>query len=124
MKISIYQLMSLCLIFMGISSFTQKNSMKESATEVVIYKISAEKVGDYEAISKLPESFLQKQEGFISRKIYRDLKNPQIFLDIVEWESLEAGEKAAQNLEKDEALLPFLQATEEVISFSHYQSYP
>ena len=124
MKISIYYLMSLCLLFLGISSFTQKNSMKESATEVVIYKISAEKVGDYEAISKLPESFLQKQEGFINRKIYRDLKNPQIFLDIVEWESLEAGENAAKNLESDEALLPFLQATEEVISFSHYQSYP
>ncbi|MEL6251224.1 MAG: antibiotic biosynthesis monooxygenase [Bacteroidota bacterium] len=98
--------------------------MKEPATEVVIYKISAEKVGDYEKISKLPESYLKKQEGFLSRKIYRDLKDPQFFLDIVEWESLEAGEKAAKNLESDESLLPFLQATEEVISFSHYKSYP
>ena len=124
MKFSIYQLMILCLFAIGISSFTQKNIMKENATEVVIYKISAEKVGEYEAISKLPDSFLQKQEGFVSRKIYRDLKNPQIFLDIVEWGSLEAGEKATKNLESDEALLPFLQATEEVISFSHYQSYP
>ena len=58
----------------------------------------ADKVADYANISKVTDSFLNMRKGFLNRRLIQDSKDKSIFLDIIEWESLEDAEGAAQAL--------------------------
>lgn len=109
--------------FYSFKSFTHKNSkinMDNKITEVVIYQLKADAVSAYSNIADVTNKFLENQEGFISRKILQDHKDKSIFMDIVEWDSLANAETAMQQSQKEPSLLPFFEATEKVITFSHY----
>ncbi|MEL6190559.1 MAG: antibiotic biosynthesis monooxygenase [Bacteroidota bacterium] len=97
--------------------------MKTSVTEIIIYKLKAEQVKGYKELSKVADAFAGAQEGFISREVFQDKKDSTVFVDVVEWQSLESAEKAMQMSQKDERMLPFFEVTEEIISFSHYSSF-
>ena len=97
--------------------------MKTTVTEIVIYKLKAEQVKGYKELSEIADTFAGVQEGFISREVFQDKKDSTVFVDMVEWQSLELAEKAMQMSQKDERMLPFFEATEEIISFSHYSSF-
>jgi heme-degrading monooxygenase HmoA len=94
--------------------------MQIKITEVVIYQIKADQVNGYETIADNTNLFLKAQKGFISRKIMQDHKDKTIFMDIVEWETATDAENAMQKSQQEIALLPFFEATEKVITFSHY----
>jgi heme-degrading monooxygenase HmoA len=87
---------------------------------VVIYQIKADQVNGYETIADNTNLFLKAQKGFISRKIMQDHKDKTIFMDIVEWERIEDAENALQKSQQETALMPFFEATEKIITFSHY----
>jgi heme-degrading monooxygenase HmoA len=97
-----------------------KMPMQSKITEVVIYQIKADQVSGYETIADNTNLFLKAQKGFISRKIMQDHKNKTIFMDIVEWETATDAENAMQKSQQETALMPFFEATEKVITFSHY----
>ena len=94
-----------------------------STTEVVFYQIKAEKVENYASISKIADEFLKTRQGFISRLVKQDHNDNSIFLDIVEWETLEDAQNAAEAFKKEASLMPFFDAFEKVISFNHLHSY-
>jgi heme-degrading monooxygenase HmoA len=97
-----------------------KINMQSNITEVVIYQLKADKVNAYESIAENTNLFLKSQKGFISRKIMQDHKDQTIFMDIVEWETLTDAENAIQKSQQEISLMPFFEAIEKVITFSHY----
>jgi heme-degrading monooxygenase HmoA len=97
-----------------------KTNMQNKITEVVIYQIKADKVDTYESIAETTNLFLKAQKGFVSRKVMQDHKDKTIFMDIVEWETQTDAENAMQKSQQETSLMPFLEATEKVITFSHY----
>jgi heme-degrading monooxygenase HmoA len=109
--------------FYPFKSFVNKKSkinMDDKVTEVVIYQLKTDKVSDYSNIADNTNNFLKSQKGFINRKIMQDHKDTTVFMDIVEWESLTDAENAMQKAQQEPTLVPFFEATEKVISFSHY----
>ena len=102
----------------------QKNkNMQDKVTEVVIYKIKSDKVSEYTDIANSANTFLSQQSGFIKRDILQDHKTPNIFMDIVLWENIDAAQQAMQLAQQTPSLAPFFEATEEIVSFSHYQHF-
>jgi len=111
--------------FYSFKSFIHKKvkKMEDKITEVVIYKIKADKVEEYAQIAGAANAFLSKQKGFNSREILQDHKEKNTFMDIVIWDSAEDAQKAMQASQKEPSLMPFFQATEEIVTFSHYQHF-
>jgi methyltransferase-like protein len=112
--------------FYSFKSFINKKSkinMDNKVTEVVIYQLKADMVSGYSNIADNTDNFLKNQKGFISRKILQDHKDKTIFMAIVEWETLADAETAMQKSQQESTLLPFFEATEKVITFSHYTFY-
>jgi heme-degrading monooxygenase HmoA len=99
---------------------TKSSSMSNKISEIVIYQLKSDKVAAYKSIAETTNAFLKTQKGFLSRNILQDHKDPSVFLDIVEWETVTDAETAIQNAQKEPSLMPFFEATEKVISFSHY----
>ena len=94
-----------------------------STTEVVFYQIKAKKIENYTAISKIADEFLITRKAFINRIVKQDHNDQSIFLDIVEWETLEDALQASEAFKKEASLIPFFEAFEKVISFNHLHTY-
>jgi heme-degrading monooxygenase HmoA len=94
--------------------------MENQITEVVIYQIKAEQLSGYLEIADKVNLFLKRQKGFISRSILQDHSDKSIFVDIVAWENQADAKAAMQQSQQEPSLLPFFEATEKVITFSHY----
>lgn len=111
--------------FYSFKSFTPKKvqEMTDKITEVVIYKIKDDKVSEYANIANATNTFLSKQNGFNSREILQDHKEPNTFMDIVIWDSTEDAQNAMQASQQEASLMPFFEATEKIVSFSHYQHF-
>lgn len=111
--------------FYTFKSFTHKKvqKMTDKITEVVIYKIKGNKVQEYAQIAEAAHAFLSKQKGFNSREILQDHKEENTFMDIVIWDSAEDAQNAMQASQNEPSLMPFFQATEEIVTFSHYKHF-
>jgi hypothetical protein len=96
--------------------------MTNKTTEVVIYQIKADKVADYSNLSKVTDNFLTMRKGFISRRLTQDSKDKSVFLDIIEWETLEDAEGAAQAIQQEASMKALFSSTEKLISFGHYHN--
>ena len=94
-----------------------------TTTEVVFYQIKADQLGAYSEISKLADAFLNTQKGFISRTVKQDHSDDALFMDIVEWQTLEDAQQASEAFKTEASLMPFFQAFEKVISFNHVYTY-
>jgi len=94
-----------------------------NTTEVVIYQIKADKVSDYLNISKATDNFLSMRKGFVSRRLTQDSKDKSVFLDIIEWDTLEDAEGAAQAIQQEPSMMALFSLTEKLISFGHYHNY-
>ena len=91
-----------------------------TTTEVVLYQIKADKLANYSEISKIADKFLKTRSGFVSRTVKQDHKDETIFLDIVEWETLEDAERAMADSQNEPTLIPFFEAFDKVINFNHF----
>lgn len=111
--------------FYQFKNFNHKNvnTMKNKISEVVVYKIKEDKISDYANIAEITNAFLSKQKGFNSREILQDFKEKDTFMDIVIWDSMEDAQNAMQVSQKDASLMPFFEATEKIVTFSHYNHY-
>jgi len=109
--------------FYNFESFIHKktHNMKDKITEVVIYKIKTNKVEGYAQLSEVTNTFASKQKGFNSRNVLQNHKEKNTFMDIVIWDSIEDAQHAMQASENEPSLMPFFQAIEEIVTFSHYQ---
>lgn len=96
---------------------------KDPVFEVVLYQIKPEKVAEYGKIVKITNQFLQEQPGFRNRRVFQDKKENASFVDLVEWESLEAALSASKRAESNPDLRSFFEAIERVNSFSHHSEF-
>ncbi len=89
--------------------------------EVVVYYVVHESaLGGLAASSASMDAFLATRAGFVRRTRHADAKAPTRFMDIVEWDSLEAAEAAALAAETDASVAPFMQAIAAVDMMSHF----
>jgi heme-degrading monooxygenase HmoA len=96
---------------------------KQNITEVVMYQIKQSNLADYAKICNDVTKELENFQGFISRTVLQDHKDPSIFVDVVVWASLEIAQNAPKKAETLPAMQPFFAATERVISFQHYTTF-
>lgn len=96
---------------------------KQNITEVVIYQIKQSNLADYAKICNDVTKELESFQGFISRTVLQDHKDPSVFVDVVVWASLEVAQNAPKKAETLPAMQPFFAATERVISFQHYTTF-
>ena len=94
-----------------------------TTTEVVLYQIKAEKLAHYTEISIIADNFLKTRNGFINRIVKQDHKDETLFLDIVEWQTLEDAEKASEAFQNEPTLVPFFESFERVINFNHFHPF-
>ena len=100
-----------------------KNAVQDTVLEMVSYKIKS----DHLAV--LPDSLdaarkeLENMEGFVSYKTMKSAKHSRTFIDVVEWENLEAAENAASKVMQTSGFKKFSEAIEEVITFNHFNFY-
>lgn len=96
---------------------------KQNITEVVMYQIKQSNLADYAKICNDVTKELENFQGFISRTVLQDHKDPSIFVDVVVWASLEVAQNAPKKAETLPTMQPFFAATERVISFQHYTTF-
>jgi hypothetical protein len=91
--------------------------------EVVVYVVhEAARRGLAEASAAM-DAFLATRPGFVRRSVHSDVKVPNRFMDIVEWNSLEEAEQAAQAVEKEESVAAFMQAIDSIVVMSHFAAF-
>jgi hypothetical protein len=88
--------------------------------EVVVYTVHEHALGGLAAASAAMDAFLATRAGYIRRAVHADAKVPNRFMDIVEWNSLEEAEQAAQAVETEESVAAFMQAIASIDFMSHF----
>lgn len=97
--------------------------MKETVTEIVVYRIKKEVLGSYPALSANVQDFLKTRAGFISRKVLFDTNDPGLFSDIVEWENVGLAKETEASAMQEPSLQEFFAATENIVHFNFYRNY-
>jgi hypothetical protein len=91
--------------------------------EVVVYTVHETALGGLREASAAMDAFLAARAGFVSRAVHADARVPRRFMDIVEWNSLEEAEQAAQAAEKEESVAAFMQAIASIDMMSHFSPF-
>ena len=94
-----------------------------SITKIAFYHVKADKVAGYSEVSRLLDDFLQKCKGFVSRMVKQDHEDETLFVDVIEWESLEDSENAEQSMHSEASLKPCGEALDKMVSFNVLRSY-
>ncbi|MEO1050369.1 MAG: antibiotic biosynthesis monooxygenase family protein [Bacteroidota bacterium] len=113
---------------MGNTVFAQSKNVEHKAEkhpvlEMVVYKIKSDVVPRYQEILEQARAEVSKFEGFIGYRTFRSSKDKGVFMDLVEWESLDLAMKAANQLESKEEFKPFLSAFESITIMEHFNFY-
>ncbi|UTW54623.1 antibiotic biosynthesis monooxygenase [Kordiimonas sp. SCSIO 12610] len=92
--------------------------------ELVVYKIKQSMQATYvnTSIEEFRE-FVMSFEGCISYEFYKCMGEPNVFMDIVKWETLELAEKAARRVkiyQKRPEFSAYLASFETVDIFNHF----
>jgi len=88
--------------------------------EVVVYTVHEGAMGGLAEASAAMAAFLATRAGFVRRTVHTDAKVPNRFMDVVEWNSLEEAEQAAQAAETEESVANFMQAIASIEMMSHF----
>lgn len=88
--------------------------------EVVVYVVHESAVPGFISVSVAMDAFLATHAGFVRRTVHADLKTPNRFMDIVEWNSVEEAEKAARAVEKEPSVAAFMEAIASIVVMSHF----
>lgn len=88
--------------------------------EVVVYLVHESSLAHLAEASAAMDVFLATRAGFVRRVVHRDAKIPNRYMDIVEWNSLEEAEQAAQAAEKEESVATFMQSIASIDLVSHF----
>ncbi len=110
-----------CLGVIFLFSNCQKPVSETQVTEFAVYQIKKEKLNQLAEYKIAVDTFLTTQKGFISKQYFQDQRDPSVLVDVIQWNSLEEAEMAGAAAEKNEALVPFFEATEKVIYFGHHR---
>lgn len=88
--------------------------------EVVVYLVHESSLAHLAEASAAMDVFLATRAGFVRRVVHGDAKIPNRYMDIVEWNSLEEAEQAAQAAEKEESVATFMQSIASIDLVSHF----
>ena len=95
----------------------------DQVIEIVTYRVKADQVSTYAHLAEITNTFLHNQPGFIRRQTLQDHQEGALFTDIVTWRTLEDAQTATQASQQEASLVPFFEATEEVVTFGHYRPF-
>ena len=95
-----------------------------SISKIAFYHLKPDKVSGYAQVSQLLDDFLKKHKGFIRRVVKQDCKDETLYVDIIDWESIEASEKAEQAMHSEPSLRPCQEVLDKMVSFNVLRSYP
>lgn len=104
------------LVFIHFNLFSQ---MENQIVEVVVYQLDS--LANREFITQKVNQQLTNFEGFVSRKVFQSVKEENVLMDWVIWESLEDAENAAKKLPEMKEFAPFMQSITKVNFCEHYQ---
>jgi hypothetical protein len=88
--------------------------------EIVLFRLRSDAIERFDTLSSTMGAFLATRKGFISRTVLKDVNDPALMIDLVEWGTLEDAVGSAKAAEEEASVLPFVQAIETIISMSHY----
>ena len=96
----------------------------EKANQDPVYEIAVFKVKDADAVmaaNKAAIEHISVYDGYISSRTFQNIDDAAIFMDIVEWSSLDAAKRAQQDFEKskNEEVAHYLSLITEIIYFGH-----
>lgn len=93
----------------------------KKALEIAVYELNKEVTArDYNQAREKIKPFLYQCPGFISLITFSDLKQENIRLDYVHWESLEQALAAAKAFESDPQTSEFMNLIGKPIHFGHF----
>ena len=94
--------------------------MQNRVIEIVTFKLAKDvKDEDFLGASKAITAFARKQDGFVSRRL--STSGDGIWMDHVEWETMEAAQAAQEAFPKDENLAPIMaMIDQEALVMSHH----
>lgn len=93
--------------------------MSERCFEIVLYKVRD--ADEARAARKQIMPFLARHPGFRSWRALVDLKDSAQFMDLIEWDTVQDAEVAAETIMRDPAFAAFMGQIELVQSMSHYR---
>ena len=96
----------------------------EKTNQNPVYEIAVFKVKDANAVVEANQAAIRHistYDGYISSRTFQSIEDSDIFMDIVEWSSLEAAKRAQQDFEKskNEDVANYLSLITEIIYFGH-----
>lgn len=87
--------------------------------EIAYGMIKSKAVPDFTRLNAEALAEAASFDGYVSSQSYVSVADSSVFLDIVEWESLEQARQAAKIFEKDERFAAYVRAIEKVTYFDH-----
>lgn len=96
----------------------------EKVNQGPVYEIAVFKVKDTDAVIEANQAAIRHistYDGYISSRTFQSIEDSVIFMDIVEWSSIEAAKKAQQDFEKskNEEVANYLSLITEIVYFGH-----
>ncbi len=100
----------------------------QNVKEIIVYRVKTNEVDDFtkNGLDQL-RSFAQGQPGMKKHTTFRSVKNQDVFVDFVSWDSLEQAEAAVakmDELSKSEEVQRMMQSFEKVEFFDHFKLVP
>ena len=106
---------------------TNKTIMNATMNETTVLELAMFKVKpneDFRTLNKRTIEILSSLEGYLGSNTYQSISDSLVFLDIVEWSSLEDANKAAKIFETDPRFASYMGIIEEVKYFEHTSILP
>lgn len=91
----------------------------ENVYEIVLFEVKNEKTDSFLDISNKSMNLISEFDGYISSSTHRSITKDQLFLDIIQWESLEKAKSAASIVQKEDKFKPFLNTINQIHFFDH-----
>ena len=93
---------------------------KSTVIEMVVYHINPEAVDRYAFLLEQARREVRKFSGIMEYETFRSTKNPNTFMDLVYWNSLEEAQAAASQIGKLPELKPWMAAFEKIELMDHF----
>ncbi len=92
---------------------------KNQVFEIALYTIKDEAKDTFAELSRKTMDHLSAFQGFVSVENYHSISDPQLYLDIVLWESLDEALEAQKKFESDPKATDYIKAIDTIKFFDH-----
>ena len=97
--------------------------MQRHIQEIVRFRVKPESLQGYEAVIQNRNAVIKEMAGFIRGGTFQSPIDPEIFIDSIEWNSLEEAQSAAQAAMQMPEMQPFMASIAQIEFFEHFEIY-